>query len=285
MQGHASGRAAKVKAARGVLSRHNSLGDPFDAGESTRYPPPPVAAEELPSPSDKSGRAVRGMFGRIAPRYDLLNRTLSGGLDVAWRRSAARLLAPKPGERVLDVGSGTGDLSLALLGRSAGTARVVAADFTFEMLALSRRKRLARRARLSEADADGLRLPFASGTFAAAAAAFSVRNFESLEAGLKEIHRVLAPGGRFVILEFAPVPKGLLAPAILFHCRHVVPAIGRLLSPDGGGAYRYLPDSVGSWPSPEELADRMRAAGFASVEWKRLTFGIAALHLARKGAS
>lgn len=257
--------------------------DSFDGRESARYPPAPVATAELPSPSDKSGRAVRGMFGRIAPRYDLLNRTLSGGLDVSWRRGAASALAPRAGERILDVGSGTGDLSLAVLARSGGSARVVAADFTFEMLALSRRKRRVREARLAETGADGLRLPFPDATFSGATAAFSIRNFESLDAGLREVCRVLAPNGRFVILEFAPVPKGPLAPAILFYVRRVVPAIGRLLSPDGGGAYRYLPDSVGSWPAPDALSARLRSAGFSSVDWKPLSFGIAALHVARKG--
>ena len=247
-----------------------------------RYPARPVSEPALPSPEDKAGAAVRGMFARIAPRYDLLNRVLSGGIDVAWRRRAARWLAPREGERILDVGSGTGDLALSVLARSAGAARVVAADFTFEMLALSRAKARARGARLAETEADGLALPFAGGTFAGAAAAFSVRNFESLDAGLREVHRVLAPGGRFVILEFAPVPSGPFAPAILFWVRRVVPAIGKMISPDGG-AYRYLPDSVGSWPEPGALAARLAAAGFTSVEWRPLTFGVAALHLARKG--
>lgn len=282
MAGHASGRAGEVKAGTPDLSRREEDETGFHSPLGARYPARPVTSRALPSPDDKSGAAVRGMFSRIAPRYDLLNRTLSGGRDVAWRRAAAAWLDPGPGERILDLGSGTGDLALTILARSAGAAKVVAADFTFEMLALSRAKRRARGAALAEAGADGMRLPFASGSFAGATAAFSVRNFESLDAGLREAHRVLAPGGRFLVLEFAPLPRGPLAPAALFYIRRVVPAIGRLLSPDAR-AYRYLPDSVASWPAPEGLAARLKDAGFASVEWRTLTFGIAALHLARKG--
>jgi len=223
------------------------------------------------------------MFSRIAPRYDLLNRLLSGGTDVAWRNEAARLLAPRAGERILDLCSGTGDLALAVSRRSRGGAKVVAADFTFEMLALGREKFRRRGAPIPEASADGLHLPFRDGTFEGAAAAFGVRNFEDLDRGLRELFRVLKPGGRLVVLEFVPEPEGPLAPLVRLHVRRFVPFLGRLVSKDSS-AYQYLPDSVGRWPSPDALAGRMREAGFSSVEVRLLSFGIAAAHVARKGA-
>lgn len=233
---------------------------------------------------DKSGARVRGMFGRIAPRYDLLNRLLSGGTDVLWRRKAARLLDPKPGERVLDLCSGTADLSLEISRRSGGRARITAADFTIEMLALGRRKIAQRGARIPEAGADGMRLPFRTATFDGATAAFGVRNFEDFDRGAREVFRVLRPGGRFVILEFTPEPTGPLAAIVGFHTRVVVPRLGAWLSPDAS-AYQYLPSSVERWPAPEALAARLLAAGFSVATYERLLFGIAAVHVARKGAS
>jgi demethylmenaquinone methyltransferase/2-methoxy-6-polyprenyl-1,4-benzoquinol methylase len=232
---------------------------------------------------DKAAGKIQAMFSRIAPRYDLLNRLLSGGTDVAWRNRAARLLAPTAGETILDLCSGTGDLALAVARRSGGRARVVAADFTFEMLVLGKEKFRRRGAPIPEAGADGLRLPFPDATFDGATAAFGIRNFEDLDRGLAELCRVLGPGGRLVVLEFTPEPTGPLAPLVRFHVKRLVPLLGRLVSRDGS-AYQYLPDSVGRWPAPEALAARMRAAGFTSVDIHLLAFGVAAAHVARKGA-
>ncbi len=243
---------------------------------------PGPLAEPVPSlPLDKSARTIRGMFGRISRRYDLLNHVLSCGLDVLWRRRASRLLAPKAGERVLDLCSGTGDLALELLRRGGPGVRVTAVDFTFEMLALGREKFRRAGTPVPESSADGLRLPFASGTFDCATVSFGVRNFEDAERGLREIHRVLKPGGRFAMLEFTPRPTGPLRSLAEFHLRRVVPLLGGLLSRNPE-AYRYLTASVSRWSSPEELAQRLRAIGFVEVSFERLFLGIAAIHLARK---
>lgn len=257
------------------------------AREWSRYPASPVPPLPVTTPSkplrlDKSPHAIREMFARIASRYDVMNRLLSGGLDRGWRSAAALLLSAASGERILDVGSGTGDLSLEVNRQSRGAAHVTALDFTFEMLALGQKKSRGLAGTISETAGDGLRLPFADGTFDGAMAAFSVRNFESLETGAREILRVLRPGGRFVILELTPDPTGPLAPLILFYSRRIVPALGSLIARDPR-AYRYLPDSVGRWPEPSELARRIENAGFEQVTYRTLSFGIAALHFARRG--
>jgi demethylmenaquinone methyltransferase/2-methoxy-6-polyprenyl-1,4-benzoquinol methylase len=151
------------------------------------------------------------------------------------------------------------------------------------MLALGKEKFRRHGAPIPEAGADGLRLPFPDGTFDGATAAFGVRNFEDLDRGLRELRRVLKPSGRLVVLEFTPEPTGPFASLVRFHVRTLVPLLGRLVSRDGS-AYQYLPDSVGRWPGPDALAARMRAAGFDSVEIHLFAFGVAAAHVARKGA-
>ncbi|HEV8268145.1 MAG TPA: ubiquinone/menaquinone biosynthesis methyltransferase [Thermoanaerobaculia bacterium] len=234
-------------------------------------------------PLDKSAPSIRRMFGRIAPRYDLLNHLLSAGQDIWWRARAAKRLDPKPGERILDLGSGTGDLAVALSRRGRG-ARITAADFTFEMLAIGKGKVGAAPSPIVQAQADAMKLPFSPASFDAAAAAFSVRNFEGLEAGLREVWRILKPGGRFLILEFAPEPVGIMKPFILAYCRLVLPVVGRLVSGEQG-AYTYLPDSVRRWPAPKALAETLQRSGFAKVDVVPLSFGVAVMHLARKGAA
>ena len=211
------------------------------------------------------------MFGRIAPRYDLLNHVLSLQRDVAWRRLVARRLASADPGTVLDVCTGTGDLALAL-----PDGRAVGVDFCLPLLALARAKAKDRSRRLSLVAADALRLPVADGAVDAVTVAFGVRNFESLEVGLSELVRVLRPGGTLLVLEFSR-PRGLLAPLLAWWTRTVPPRIGRLLSGDSE-AYTYLPASVNSFAEGEALCSRLEEAGLEGVTRRGLTGGVVTLY-------
>jgi demethylmenaquinone methyltransferase/2-methoxy-6-polyprenyl-1,4-benzoquinol methylase len=225
-------------------------------------------------------RRVREMFAGIANRYDLLNHLLSGNTDKRWRRLVAKRLhevLSREGARILDVACGTGDLSLAL---AKGTgARVVGTDFCRPMLEIAASK--AQTNDFSEipfVEGDALSLPFADRSFDAVTIAFGLRNLSSVEAGLKELWRVLKPGGRVAILEFStPVVPGFRA-LFQFYFRRVLPRIGGMIS-GSRGAYEYLPDSVSRFPDQKRLAALMREAGFEEVEYQNLTGGVAALHL------
>jgi demethylmenaquinone methyltransferase/2-methoxy-6-polyprenyl-1,4-benzoquinol methylase len=219
------------------------------------------------------------MFTAIAPRYDFLNHLLSLNLDRLWRRAAVRQLGweHRPGGRYLDVCAGTMDLAATLALRSGFTGQVIAADFVHPMLALGRRK--AQRTRPVTADA--LDLPFAAGRFDGAMVGFGVRNLADLDAGLREVARVLAPGARFVILEFTTPPRQPLRALYFLYFRRVLPLIGRLVSKHTT-AYTYLPESVLAFPEPVALAKRMEQAGFVAVRYHRLWGGICAVHVGEK---
>lgn len=227
---------------------------------------------------------VRGMFSAIAPRYDLLNHVLSANVDRAWRRRALAALGWEraPAGRYLDLCAGTLDVARALCDTRGFHGEVVATDFAEPMLRAGDAKRAGRRIRPVVADA--LQLPLPPASVAGAIVAFGVRNLADLDAGLREVHRVLAPGARFVILEFSRPRNPLVRLVYQTYFRQVLPRIGRLVS-GHGSAYSYLPDSVAHFPVEEELAERLRRAGFAPVRWESLTFGIAALHVATKGAA
>jgi demethylmenaquinone methyltransferase/2-methoxy-6-polyprenyl-1,4-benzoquinol methylase len=208
------------------------------------------------------------MFDRIAPVYDAMNRVMTVGLDVRWRRLAAAA-AVRPGDRVLDGACGTGDLALADLGAGAGA--VVGLDFSPRMLERARRKD----SRIEWVQGDLLALPFADGSFDAATVGFGVRNVADLGVSLRELRRVLRPGGRLAILEITH-PRGLLKPFFGLWFDRLVPALGKLLP--GGAAYSYLPQSVTRFPPAEELAELLRDAGFADVRVRLLAGSIIALH-------
>jgi demethylmenaquinone methyltransferase / 2-methoxy-6-polyprenyl-1,4-benzoquinol methylase len=208
------------------------------------------------------------MFDRIAPVYDAMNRVMTVGLDLRWRRLAATSVV-RPGDRVLDAACGTGDLAIA--DRAAGALTVTGLDFSERMLARARRKAPT----LEWVVGDLLELPFEGGTFDAATVGFGIRNVSDLERGLAELRRVLRPGGRLAVLEITR-PRGLLKPFFSLWFDRIVPALGRVLP--GGAAYSYLPASVARFPVAEELASMMGRAGFAEVEFRLLAGSIIALH-------
>jgi demethylmenaquinone methyltransferase / 2-methoxy-6-polyprenyl-1,4-benzoquinol methylase len=236
-------------------------------------------------PVDKSERRIREMFGEISPRYDFLNHFLSGGTDYYWRWRTVRRAAPQGDLPILDVCTGTGDLAVAYWRRGRGRTRVVGADFTHEMLTLARQKTAALAAGLRPiefVEADAQRLPFADDRFQIVSVAFGLRNVTETLAGLKEMARVCAPGGRVVVLEFSMPTNAVLGGAYRWYFRHVLPRIGQLVSGDKQSAYKYLPDSVSEFPYGERLASMMESCGLERVTWTPLTFGIATLYVGTK---
>ncbi|MBM4434490.1 MAG: ubiquinone/menaquinone biosynthesis methyltransferase [Chloroflexi bacterium] len=221
------------------------------------------------------------MFDRIAPRYDALNRVLSFGTDVGWRRRAVALARLGPGERALDVGAGTGDLTIGVLRASHPTSAVVALDLAPRMLAVARRRLrgggLERRATVVVANAEAIPLPGAS--VDRIVSGFTLRNIGDLPRSLREMRRVLRPGGRIALLELSHPPNALFARVYRWYLEAVAPSVAALLGGDAA-AYRYLPRSLRPFPRAEALAGMVGDAGFVDVRFERLTFGIAAIHTA-----
>jgi demethylmenaquinone methyltransferase / 2-methoxy-6-polyprenyl-1,4-benzoquinol methylase len=240
-----------------------------------------MAGSPLP-PAETKASEVRRMFGAIAPRYDLLNHLLSLNRDRAWRRRAVdRLLEAVPRDGVvLDACAGTLDLSVELADRPAFSGAVLGFDFAYPMLHAGRPK-LAGRAILP-ACADALALPLPDRSVDGAMVAFGVRNLADLDAGLRELARVLRPGARLVILEFMTPQWQPFRALYLFYFRRLLPLVGRLVSRHGS-AYAYLPASVLEFPEPPELKRRMAAAGFAGIRWDVMTGGIVAVHYGQAG--
>jgi demethylmenaquinone methyltransferase/2-methoxy-6-polyprenyl-1,4-benzoquinol methylase len=219
-------------------------------------------------------RYVRHMFGRIAGRYDLLNRLMTAGQDGRWRAEVIRRLAPTGDVRVLDLGTGTGDLAFEVQHRAPG-ARTVAADFTPEMIEVGRQRPGGDGVQWLIADA--LNLPFGSGTFDGLVSGFLLRNVSDVDRALGEQRRVLKSGGRMVCLDTNPPPPGLMRPFIEFHLHRIVPWMGRMIAGDAE-AYRYLPDSTEGFLAPEALAHKMRTAGFEGTGYARRMLKTIAIH-------
>lgn len=221
---------------------------------------------------------VRNMFGRVAPRYDLLNRILSLQIDRIWRWRTARLLRPsiQPSSLVLDLCCGTGDLLAAL--ESIAPAHYIGADFCFPMLVRTREKSIA-----PLLEADGLRLPLGRDRLDLITIGFGFRNFVNYRSGLDELLRVLKPGGQLAILEFTKPPSTLVRGFMSFWNRYVMNPIGRLISGQQD-AYQYLPESVARFPAAPELAEMMTSQGFVNVSYRYFDLGIVALHIAAKPA-
>jgi len=233
---------------------------------------------------DERAAYVQNMFTRIAKRYDLMNRLMTGFQDVRWRRLVIQLAGLKPGASLLDLGTGTGDLAREAL-RQQPNARVTAADFTLEMMRVGRRdvamQRLYKLQRLYATAADALRLPFADASFEAVVSGFLMRNVADLHKALQEQYRVLGKGGRIVILDTTRPKKNILSPFIKFHMHVVIPALGRLIT-GASDAYRYLPDSTENFVTAEKMSALMAAVGFKRIGYERLMFGAIAIHWAEK---
>ena len=236
----------------------------------------------MTTPPDKTPAKISGMFDSIAPRYDLLNRTLSAGLDQRWRRRAVDALAVGSGARVLDLCAGTADVALAIAARHAD-ASVVGVDFSAAMLAIGLRKvrsaGVEPRIRLVRGDA--ALIPVASGSCDGATIAFGIRNVAEPERALAELARVLRPGARLAILEFGqPMIPGIKT-LYLWYFRYLLPLVGRFVSRHQS-AYSYLPASVGAFPPPADFACTIERHGFVSVEAVPLTLGIVYLYIATR---
>ena len=225
----------------------------------------------------EASRWVRDMFGRVAGRYDTVNRLTSFSLDRWWRRVTAQRLEPilrNPEARVLDLCCGTGDLGLAL--RRQGPAQVIGSDFCHPMLQHALQKGLS-----PVFEADALNLPLASGAFDLVTVAFGFRNLANYEAGLREVGRVLKPGGTLAILEFSTMPNPILRAGYEFYFQRVLPVVAGWIT-GARDAYTYLPASVSKFPGAPELAEQMKAAGFIEVTYERFAGGALALHRGRK---
>ncbi|MGH7531133.1 MAG: ubiquinone/menaquinone biosynthesis methyltransferase [Gemmatimonadales bacterium] len=246
------------------------------APAASSSPPAPATPEDGGGRGGAAKRAyVRGLFTAIAPRYDFLNHLLSFNVDRSWRRKAVARLGWErhPRGRYLDLCAGTLDLAAELARRDGFAGTVMAVDFAIPMLVRGRSKA----PRTVPLGADALALPFPSACFDGALIGFGVRNLADLDAGLREAARVLKPGARLVILEFATPRAPLLRAAYLFYFRRLLPAIGRLVSKHRD-AYSYLPESVLAFPEPDELARGIAGAGFADVAFERLSGGICVLY-------
>jgi demethylmenaquinone methyltransferase / 2-methoxy-6-polyprenyl-1,4-benzoquinol methylase len=234
---------------------------------------------------EAAARAVREMFTSIAPRYDLLNHVLSFNVDRLWWRRTARSfrhILSRPGARILDLCCGTGDMTFAL-GREAGKSlsQIVGADFSHAMLQRAGAKttgRIGSPPRWIEADA--LKLPFADASFDLVTSAFGFRNLANYDAGLREIGRVLRPGGECGILDFGE-PRGAVGTIYRFYFSEILPRVGTLIS-GVRGPYSYLPTSVARFPEPEAMLARVKAGGFTEATWTPYTFGIAGLYRGKK---
>jgi demethylmenaquinone methyltransferase/2-methoxy-6-polyprenyl-1,4-benzoquinol methylase len=217
---------------------------------------------------------VRAMFASIAPRYDLMNRLMTLGQDRTWRREVVRRAALAAGQRVLDLGTGTGDIALEALRQAPGIL-AVGADFTPEMMRVGRSR--AGGAQVRWVVADALHLPFAPGSFEAVTSGYLLRNVADVPQALIEQHRVLRSQGRFVCLDTTPPPRNLLRPFIRFHLHVMIPLVGRVIT-GSSTAYTYLPDSTEAFHSAEKLADRLQAVGLREVGFARRMLGTMAIH-------
>lgn len=225
---------------------------------------------------------VRRMFDRIAPTYDKLNHMLSLGIDRRWRRSAVDALGKFNPQQILDIATGTGDFAL-LLAKRIKPQHITGADISEGMMAVGREKMLKEGLQdtISFQWEDCTNLSFPDGSFDAVTSAYGIRNFHDLDAGLREMQRVLRPGGHLLIVELTSPPRFPMKQLFWVYAHVVMPLLGRLISHDDS-AYTYLPASMEAFPQPEQMEGILSKAGFNRIEWKRFTFGISTMYLAEK---
>lgn len=220
----------------------------------------------------------KDLFTKIAPQYDLINHLMTGWQDIRWRRTAVKQLQLPPAGRLLDIGSGNGQIIQEAV-RQYPDCQCVAADLTQAMMVIGQRKTI--RFNTSWSTADSAYLPFPEGTFDGVISGFLVRNLEDIYQGLQDQYRVLKPGGRIAILDTTKPPKHILAPVIRFYMTRIIPAIGGLIT-GYRDAYRYLNDSTAGFLAAGELASYLAAVGFKKVAYQELTFGMIAIHWGEK---
>jgi len=232
----------------------------------------------MPIDGPEKAVRVRKMFGRISGRYDLMNRLMTFGQDRSWRRYVVKKAALPKGGRLLDVGTGTGDIALEAL-RSDPTLSVTAADFSLRMMQVGRRRPAGQKVFWCHSDA--LNLPFPDAHFDAVTSGYLVRNVIDVRQAFEEQMRVVKPGGRVVCLDTSPVPRSALRPFVVFHLKVVIPLLGHLLTRNRA-AYMYLPESTQAFMAPEQVASIMRSAGLKDVSYRRFMLGTMAVHTGRR---
>ncbi len=227
--------------------------------------------------AEKAGM-VHGVFSSVASKYDLMNDLMSGGVHRLWKDAMMDWLAPRDGQRLLDVAGGTGDIAFRFLNRAPGASAMVC-DMTEAMLVEGRKRAEAGQMadRLGWVTGDAMALPFRSGTFDVYTISFGIRNVTRIADALAEAHRVLRPGGRLMVLEFSHIPNDLMQKAYDLYSFNVIPAMGKAVTGDRD-SYQYLVESIRKFPDQESFAAMIRAAGFAQVSYRNLTMGVAALH-------
>jgi demethylmenaquinone methyltransferase/2-methoxy-6-polyprenyl-1,4-benzoquinol methylase len=261
-------------ASRPTSPNDRSAGDPSASGSTDQVP---FGDRDVPAP-EKAG-LVRQVFESVAPRYDLMNDLMSAGVHRLWKNTLVDVVNPRPGEKLLDVAGGTGDIAFRIVRRQMERPDVTVCDINAAMLAVGRDRALNRGLvkGITWTTGDAEALPFPDRSFDGYTIAFGLRNVTDIDKALSEAHRVLKPGGRYWCLEFSKVSSPSLARLYDAYSSRALPLLGRVVAGDAD-SYRYLHESIRRFPTQRQLAERLRRAGFFNVSWRNLSMGVVALH-------